>query len=274
MTSRALKSRWKLLPRRIWALVLRYIFLLTGSWPRLVELIYWPTLNMLVWGFVNIYIMRQGGGSDAAPFALLAGAMLWEVLVRSQISVQLLFLEELWSRNLGHIFVSPIAPLEYLGGLVFLSLLRTFIAMVPCALLAWAFFDFDILDLGELLAGFYLNLAATGWCCGFLMIALLLRFGLSSEWLAWMGVFLLLPFVAVYYPVNILPAWAQHIAWALPPTYVFESMRALLHHEAAPSGYVWKALGLNMVYLALSAAIYKRAFETTRRRGGLLQMAE
>lgn len=267
-------SGWLIGWRRILGLLQRHVFLLLGSWPRLIELLYWPTLNMIVWGFLNFYLTKQMNGVGIVAVALLAGTLLWDILIRSQFSVLVSFMEELWSRNLGHIFVAPIRPLDYAGGLVLLSLVRTFIAMTPAFLFAWLFFGFLVLDFGLPFIAFYLNLAMTGWWCSFLLVALLFRFGLAAEWLAWMLSFILSPFVAVYYPVSVLPEWIQPLAWSLPPTYVFEGMRAIVTDQIVRWDYLSMATLLNFAFLAVSLWVYLTAFEATRRRSGLLQMGE
>lgn len=263
-----------LILRRLAALVLRHVYLLMGSGPRMLETLYWPAFNMIVWGYVNRYIAEQSPSAIGLAVAILAGAILWEIALRSQFGVLNSFFEELWSRNLGHIFVSPLPPLAYALGLMLLSLLRMLIAMIPCAGMAWLVFDWNIADLGLPLIGFALNLAVTGWWAGFLIIAMLLRYGLAAEWMAWMATALLAPFVAVYYPVTVLPEWLQFLSWSLPPTYVFEGMRELLNHQEARLDWLMESFGLNLVYLAVALLVYKRAFESTRRRGGLLQMGE
>jgi hypothetical protein len=42
-----------LAPHRIAAMVLRYVYLLRSSWTRLLELIYWPAVQLFVWGFLQ-----------------------------------------------------------------------------------------------------------------------------------------------------------------------------------------------------------------------------
>ena len=267
-------SAFGLRRRRLLGLLQRHTFLLLGSWPRFIELLYWPTLNMLVWGFLNIYLGQQRSSAVAIGSVVLGGALMWEILLRSQFSLLVPFFEELWSRNLGHIFVSPLSPLEYVFGLVILSLLRTVIAMTPALILAEWCFGLWLPGLGLPFVAFYFNLALTGWWCGLLLVALILRYGLAAEWLAWMAAFALSPVVAVYYPVSILPAWLQPVSWALPPTYVFEGMRAILDHHEARLDYLLIALALNLAYTALAAVVFLRVFERTRRDAGLLQMSE
>lgn len=267
-------SQRRLLLRRTKALLQRDVFLLSGSLPRLLWLFYWPTMNMLVWGFLNTYLVKQSTGIALVAGVVLGGAMLWDVLSRCQFGLLQPFMEEIWARNLGNLFATPIRPVEYAADLMLISLLRMTLSMIPCVILAYFFFGFWLPGLGLSLFGFALNLIMTGWWFGFLIIAMLMRFGPSAEWLGWMAIALLSPFVAVYYPVSILPEWVQHVSWALPPTYVFEGMRAMLnHHEVRPDLLIHAFL-LNLVYLTLAGIVYLRVFEITRQNNGLLQTGE
>src|SRR5690348_3291785 len=108
--------------RRIWGMMYRHLALYRSSWPRLLELAYWPVLQMCIWGFTaNFLAARMGSGAAAAGATLLGGVLLWEVALRSQMGVAISFLEEVWSRNLGHVFVSPLRPWELVAALVGMS---------------------------------------------------------------------------------------------------------------------------------------------------------
>ncbi|HEY0419834.1 MAG TPA: ABC transporter permease, partial [Acetobacteraceae bacterium] len=111
--------------RRIWGLMYRHIALYRRSWPRLLELAYWPTLQMCIWGFTaSFFAARLGSPGAVAMGALLGAVLLWEIALRSQMGVAVSFLEEIWSRNLGHVFVSPLRPWELVAALIGMSVIR------------------------------------------------------------------------------------------------------------------------------------------------------
>jgi len=260
--------------RRLLALLQRHVYLLTGSWPRLIEMLYWPTINMMVWGFTSLYVLRVLNHAIAVSGIFVAGVILTEVFFRSTVGMMLMFLEEVWSRNLGHLFASPLKFSDYLIGIMGLSLLRTMISISLAVVVANYLFDFSLFSLGRPLLGFLALLLLSGWWYGFLMIALLLRFGLAAEWTAWMLVWLIIPIIAPYYPVSVLPQWMQFVSWALPQTYVFECVKDLIGQHQLRTDYLIKALALNVVYFVACAFIFYRAYQGARRRGGLLQMGE
>ncbi len=260
--------------RRIWAMVLRNFYLMRGSWPRVLDLIYWPTLQMTLWGFITLFFLEHSSWVAQAAGVLLSAVLLWDVLFRGQISLFLSFLEEMWSRNLGHLLVSPLRPLELAAALVVTSLVRTLIGVGGAAVLAILLFDFSIFDLGLPLAAYFVNLIALGWSLGLVVSGLVLRFGQGAEGLAWAVVFLIQPVSGVYYPISVLPDWLQIIAAALPSSHVFEGMRALLIEETFRADLLANAIALNVIWLAAGIGLFLYAVRLARDKGLILQMGE
>lgn len=261
-------------PARIAAMLLRYLYLLRSSWPRALELIYWPTIQMVLWGFTSQFLMTNSSYVARAGGVLLGAVLLWDVMFRGQLGVSVSFLEELWSRNLGHLFVSPLRPYEWALSLLAMSLIRVIIGVVPAALLAIPLYHYSIFTLGAPLIGFFVLLMVMGWAIGLIIGALLLRHGLGAESMAWLAVFLIAPAAAIYYPVSILPVWLQYVAWALPAAHVFEGMRAVMFARAFPLDHFLWAAALDALYLAAGVAVFLYAFNLARRRGSLLQTGE
>ena len=188
--------------RRIWGMMYRHLALYRRSWPRLLELAYWPVLQMCIWGFTARFLTaRMGSPAAIAGGTLLGGVLLWEVALRSQMGVAISFLEELWSRNLGHVFVSPLRPWELVAALIGMSIIRMIAGVLPAILLAWALYAFNLFALGPVLVLFFANLMIMGWWVALGVVSLILRHGAGAEALAWSVLFGLTPFSAVFYPV-------------------------------------------------------------------------
>ncbi|QJE73221.1 ABC transporter permease [Aerophototrophica crusticola] len=260
--------------RRIWAMVLRNWFLIRTSWPRMLELCYWPTVQLLIWGFLSQFLRTNSSYVAQAVGVLVGAVLLWEVLVRTQIGMSVTFLEELWSRNLGNLFVSPLRPWEWVASLVVLAWLRVLIGLSLPIFLAMPLFGFSIFDLGFPLIGFFANLMLMGITIGLITSGLILRNGLGAEGLAWMAVFVLAPVSAVYYPVSSLPLVVQYISLALPSTHVFEGMRSVLFGQGMRWDHLGWAVLLNLLYGALAVLYFLSAFRDARQRGALLQAGE
>jgi ABC-2 type transport system permease protein len=269
---RAGESRFS--PARVWAMLLRYLYILRSSWPRTLELLYWPTLQMLIWGFMSQFL-RQNSSYVAQAFGvLLAAVMLWDLLFRSQLGLSISFLEEMWARNLAQLFVTPLRPYEWVLSLLAMSVIRVLLGVIPAASLAIPLYHYSIFDMGLPLVAFYVVLTAMGWALGLAICGGILRHGMGAESLAWTVIFALAPLSCVYYPVTTLPGWLQPVAWCLPSTYVFEGMREVLFTGAFRTDYFLAAIGLDLVFLAVGTTIFFIAFRDARRRGALLQTGE
>jgi ABC-2 type transport system permease protein len=260
--------------RRIAAMMLRYWYLLRSSWPRLLDLVYWPTVQMVTWGFLQFYIANNAGFFARAGGTFIGAVLLWDILFRGQLGFSISFLEEMWSRNLGNLMMSPLRPFEFIAALMVMSVVRLAIGAVPVTFLAIAFFGFNLYSLGLALVVFFLNLMLTAWAIGIFVSGLILRNGMGAENLAWSIMFLFMPLTCVYYPVTTLPHWLQPIAWALPPTYVFEGMRSLVIDKVFRPDLMLEAFGLNAVLFAVGSFAFIKLLQSARRHGSLMQTGE
>jgi ABC-2 type transport system permease protein len=261
-------------PHRIAAMILRYWYLLKSSWPRLLELMYWPALQIVTWGFLQSCIAQNAGFFARAGGTFIGAIILWDILFRGQLGFSISFLEEMWARNLGNLMMSPLKPIEFLISLMIMSLVRLAIGVIPMTLLAMVFFDFNLYGFGLPLIAFFCNLIFTSWSLGIFVSGLVLRNGLGAESIVWTLMFCVLPLACVYYPVTTLPHWLQYVAWGLPPTYVFEGMRALLTDHLFRTDLMIEALLINAVLLAGSFAIFLALLNSARRHGSLIQGGE
>ena len=260
--------------RRVNAMVLRYWYLLRSSVFRILELIYWPAVQMLMWGFLQLYLAENAGFFARAGGTFIGAVLLWDILFRGQLGFSISFLEEMWARNLGNLMMSPLRPAEFIASLMIMSVVRLAVGMVPVTLLAIGFFGFNLYDMGLALAAFFANLIFTSWAIGILVSGLILRYGMGAESLAWTIMFIFLPLTCVYYPVGVLPDWLQPLAWMLAPTYVFEGMRSLLIDHAFRADLMLQALGVNIVYFAAAVVGFIALLNGARRTGGLMQIGE
>ena len=261
-------------PARVGAMLLRHYYLLASSWPRLIELIYWPAVQMLTWGFVQLYVNQKSSYFAGSAGVFIGALLLWDILLRSQQGFSMSFLEEMWARNLGNILMSPLKPSEFIVSLIVMSVVRLAIGMVPVTFLAIPMFGFNIWDLGWALAVFFVNLVMTGWAIGIVVGGLLLRQGMGAESLAWSVIFLVMPITCVYYPVATLPLVLQPLAWALPTTYVFEGMRAILIDKTFRGDLMALSFALNLVWNTVALIAFFRLLHSARRHGSLLQTGE
>ncbi len=216
----------------------------------------------------------MAASSARAGGTLIGAVLLWDILFRGQLGFSISFLEEMWARNIGNLMMSPLRPIEFVAALMIMSIVRLAIGIVPVTLLAFLFFGFNLYAFGFALAAFFINLMLTSWSVGIFVSGLVLRNGLGAENFAWSIMFLFMPLACVYYPVATLPVWLQPVAWALPPTYVFEGMRALLIDHTFRADLMLEALGLNAVLLTGGTFAFLKLLQAARRHGSLMQTGE
>ena len=259
---------------RILALLSRHMYLYKRSFARMLEIFYWPFLDLVVWGFITVYLAKEGLSMHGAVSFFLGALILWDVLFRAQQGIAVSFLEEMWARNLMNLFASPLTVGEYLTATMTMSVLKVTAVGSLMMLFAWVFYSYDMFKMGLSLLPFILNLVISGWIIGVLTTSIIMRFGQQAEVLAWGMVFLFQPISCVFYPITVLPPVLQSIAWMVPPAHIFEGMRAVLSTEAIPVTHLLWATGLNMVFLLLIVTWFYHTFNVCKNRGMLVRVGE
>ena len=259
---------------RMYALSLRHIYLIKSSFPRILDLIYWPTIQIVLWGFISKFFSLHSDYYNHTIGIILSCAILYDFLFRSSISFNMLFLEEIWSRNFTNLFVAPLKVSEIITALTATALLRTLIGIVPAILIATPFFGISLFHMGPTLILLFLSLYLFGITLGLLVTSGLLRYGPAFENIAWSSLFLLAPLGCVYYPLSILPNWLQILAKGLPLVYIFEETRSILVNNTVNYSNIASALTLNFVYFTLAVVIFYLAFSGARNKGTLINVGE
>ena len=259
---------------RIYGLFLRHFYLIARSFPRILDLIYWPTIQITLWGFISNFFTSHSNYYSGTIGVILSCAILYDFLFRTSIGFNMLFLEEIWSRNFTNLFIAPMRISEIITSLVITALIRALIGLVPAILLTSPLFGISLLKLGLPLAFLFLSLYIFGITLGLFVSAGLLRFGPSFENIAWSTMFLLAPFGCIYYPVEILPEIFQSVAYALPLVYIFEETRNILVNEMINYDNIFNALYLNAFYLFLSIYVFYYSFDKARDKGTLINIGE
>jgi len=255
---------------RMSAIVIRQYYLLRGNKQRFINIFVWVIVDIIMWGFMSRYLngMTPGSAYNFVP-ALLGAVLLWDFMVRIMHGLSMAFMEDSWSRNLLNIFASPISVSEYVCGLVLSSIGTGLISLVGMLALATAIFGLSMFSYGVLMFPFLFVLFLTGIALGIFATAIMLKYGPSSEWLVWPIPAVLSPFVGVFYPLAALPHWMQFVSHALPPSYVFENIRAIVAgHEASPISLVW-GLALAAGYTGLASLYFVRVYRGILRSGAL-----
>ena len=254
-------------PARARAVALRQFYLIKGSPVRVLPMFGWVLLDITLWGFIAKYLGTFSGAGPALAPQVLGAVLLWDFLIRSMQGFVIAFLEDLWSRNFLNIFASPISVAEYLLGLIATSVATSAVGLIAMVILAAAAFGFSMASLGLSALPFVLVLFVFGVSLGVGASALVLRLGPAGEWLVWPIPAVLAPFAAVYYPLSALPGWMQPVSRIIPPTYVFESLRALIAGRPVVVGDLGMAVGLSALWMLAACGLFAWIFRQVMRTG-------
>ena len=259
---------------KIYGLSLRHIYLIKGSFPRILDLIYWPSIQVFLWGFISEFFTVNSAYYSNTVGIILTAAILYDFLFRSSISYNMMFLEEIWSRNFSNLFIAPIKISEIIAALTMTAIFRTLIGLVPAVLLAIPLFGVSIFKLGIPLIFLLISLYIFGISLGLLVTAGLLRFGPSFENIAWASLFFLAPFGCIYYPIDILPTSLQLIANVLPLVHIFEEMRNILINNTVNNLQIFKSVMISLIYFSVGVFIFYLAYYGAKIRGTLINIGE
>ena len=259
---------------KIYALSLRHVYLIKGSFPRVLDLIYWPTIQIFLWGFISKFFTLSSSYYENTVGIILSAAILYDFLFRSSISYNMMFLEEIWSRNFTNLFIAPIKINEIIAALTFTAIFRTLIGLVPAALLAIPLFGVSIFKIGFPLILLLVSLYIFGVTLGLLVTSGLIRFGPSFENIAWASLFFLAPLGCIYYPIDILPSWLQLIAKLLPLVHLFEEMRGILIDDIVNYYSILKACVISIIYFVIGIITFYCSYNGAKLRGTLINMGE
>ncbi len=259
---------------KIYALGLRHLYLISNSFPRIIDLIYWPTVQIFLWGFISKFFTLNSNYYNDTIGIILTAAILYDFLFRASISFNMMFLEEIWSRNFTNLFIAPIKISEIITSLTLTAVLRTMIGLVPATILAIPLFGVSVFKLGLPLLFLLIALYLFGVSLGLLVTSGLLRFGPSFENIAWASLFFLAPLGCIYYPIEILPNTLQLIAKGLPLVHIFEEMRNILMNNIISYSEIIKSISISIVYFIFSVIIFYISYFGAKQRGTLINMGE
>lgn len=251
---------------RLKAFFLRHLYPLRRDFDLLSDMVYWPLIDTLLWGVTSQWLVESSGVTTLVA-TMLTGLVLWNVIWRAQAEVSRNLMDEIWNNNLVNLFSTPLKLSEWITGVLLLSLVKTGITIGLLTPVVIIMYHVNLIQMGMWLPVFMGLVAMTGWWVGFVSAGIVLRYGPKVQTVVWTLPGFLLPFSAIYYPLDRLPQWMQPISRSIPTTYVFESMRALLTTGQVPIGYVITSVGLNVVFLALCLWFFVRSFSYSKNLG-------
>lgn len=251
---------------RIRGVFFRYFYLHFRGVFVLADLFYWPFVDILLWGLTSIWIQTQQVDSSL-PLILMTALIFWQVTWRGATDISVSLLQEFWNRNLVNLFSTPLKISEWAAGVLLLCFTRLIVTVSFGTLMVYLLYSLNVFTVGWAFIPFAATLLIFGWIVSLLASSMIIYWGQRVESFAWMLAYVFAPFSAVFYPVSVLPGWAQKISWCLPTTYIFEGMRTILSNGKFPQSHFWFALSLDLLYLGLAYLIFNVMFNKSREKG-------
>ena len=252
--------------RRSWAVFLRYFYIF-ATLDQISDLLYWPAIDIALWGLTTTWIQHHQDSVPNIALVIMTGLVFWQIVWRGNYEISVNLLQEFWNRNLVNLFSTPLRLIEWIGGVLLLSFTKVLVALSFGSLLVYLLYTLNVFSIGWAFLPFAALLMMSGWMIGFLGAAVVIYWGQRFQMLAWMTAYIFAPLSAVYYPVSALPSFLQPVALSLPMTHIFEGMRSVLRGSPFPWDAFVLSLGLNIVYLIFSIALFAFSFEKSRSKG-------
>jgi ABC-2 type transport system permease protein len=260
---------------RVYGMILRYFYYFKHSLDRMSDVFYWPTMDLLLWGLTSVYFKKQQSAtaltglssSNQIVLMIISGILFWIIVWRGQYEITVNLLEELWSRNLINIFVSPLKFSEWIISVLVVGIIKAALSFSFAAVVALLLYKVKIFFYGFYLVPFTLLLIMSGWWAGFFVAGLILRYGTKIQTFAWAAIVVISPFSAIYYPLSTLPLWAQKVAMLVPTSYIFEGGREILSKGNLDSRKLYISFFLNLIYLVVALIFVRKSFDKVLEKG-------
>lgn len=252
---------------RIFAIVLKSFYVTKRSWDRIADVFYWSAIDLIVWGITSRYFTQLSNGKGHILDIIISGIIFWIIVWRGQQEISVNLLEDLWNKNLINMFVSPLTFAEWVSGFIIVSIIKVTISFLFAGVLAFLLYRINVLSYGVILFPVSLILLMNAWWIGFVIAGVIIRYGTKIQALAWSLVSILAPFSAIYYPLQVLPLWAQYIAHILPTSYLFTIIHAAIQQQPINMTSLGISFGLSTLYLMLAIWFLKRSFTKVLQKG-------
>lgn len=251
---------------RLRGLFIQEFYIMIHSFEIILDIFVSPVMSVIVFAFLGVFL--SGSTKSSIAYSLLLGTLLWQIVFITQYSVSVGSLWNIWSRNLSNMFVAPISLTEYLFAQAVSGITKALVIFILTTVAVAWIYHFNIYSIGGLnLIFFFINLVLFALSFGLVMLGLIFRYGTKIQAFSWGILPLLQPVTAVFYPVSVLPAPLQTVAYLLPPTYIFEGARAALVNPVTQWHSILMSFGENAVYLVFALWFFNAMFAKSKETG-------
>ncbi len=256
---------------RTWAFAHRNVIMARRNVFFVFELTFWPGVAMLSHGLLTRFLAL-----DAKMTAfILVGTVALSTIQVCQLDVAYAVLFDIWSKSMKHQFLTPIGIRHMAIGSWLVGVARGVTVFVLMAMIGTWAFRFDFMGGGPgSLTLFLLGCFLCSLIIGLLVCSLVLLFGTRAETSAWAAVNFIVMLSGIYYPVSVLPGWAQGVAAGIPLTYFLDAFRQGYGFEPHFAHAWLKGFALTGIYVVLAHWALASAVTRSRRTGLLLKLSE
>ena len=238
----------------------------TETW---VDVFWNPGIQIWVYALIALSFAKSG---DARGLFVMVGMIFWNVIWVGEYAIAVGALWEIWSQSFSSMFITPLSMEEYIVGQMISGTVKSLLAVAMSSFIAYLLYHFSVFSLGYMNIVYILELLVFSWALGLMILSLIFRFSTQVQSMSWALVFLVQPLGAVFYPVSVLPEQIRTVAYALPATYVFETIRGQL-----TTGVVdWHALGiaavLSVLWFAAGWVIFQFTYAQAKRSGAFARL--
>ncbi len=251
---------------RVFALVKRNFLITFRGIDTLTDFFYWPLFDLLVWGFTGAW-MASSMANPELPLIILSSLVLWQAVYRTNLDISYNFFTEMWSRNIINLFVTPLKIEEWALATMLTGALNAFICIVFGMVAVWVLYGIFLLSTGPLFLLLFILLFLSGWTIGLGTASVLTLYGGAAQKLIWVMGWLFVPFVGIFYPVEIMPSWAQAVAYSVPMTYFFRVLRVFIETRCVDRLSLSLGVALSVVYFVIFFSFFIYSFNRSKRYG-------
>jgi len=252
---------------RIKILLKRHLMSTTREFHRFIDIIYWPFLEIILWGLTGVWLQGNTEHLSMYTTMLLAALIFWQIFTRAEHEIISSLVDELWSYNLINLFSSPLEITEWIISAMSLGIIKSIFTMVFGIIITWSIYGCNLTLLGTVLFPLFILFIISGWALGFFMSALIIYWSHKIQSFIWALDWTLAAFSTVYYSIEVLPSWAQYIAYALPMTHTFYALRTFIQTGILPVNAIYTSLLLSFFYLILSMYVFINMFSKSKGIG-------
>jgi ABC-2 type transport system permease protein len=254
---------------RINALLLKHWYTANSDLSRIFDMVYWPILGIIIFGFTVMYIESAATVPNIIVF-LLGGLIMWNLFERMQQDIGTFMMNEFWARSAASLFTTPVTTGEIFVALGIVGVARSIVTFGLMFLVAFFAYHFDVINGNPSAILFAIPLVLFGWALGILVCGLIFRFSPKIQVIAWSVSFLLQPIAAAYYPLEVLPPFLQKLAMFTPLYFTFEGYRL-----SYAGTFSWPlfivSLAWCIIYLIIGYIVFAWAVRWSKKTGQLLQ---